>query len=64
MVTYFSFLKAMLPYPPFLFCYFISEISLRESERPVPSYPLMVLDRNTQWGPKNDFTYGIGIAAA
>ena len=39
-------------------------MSLRESERPVPSYPLMVDAMNTRYGPRRLRTRGRGIAAA
>ncbi len=47
-----------------MFLCLISSISLRDKDLPVPSYPLIVLAINTLWGPKNDLTYGRGIAAA
>lgn len=39
-------------------------ISLRERERPVPSYPLIVEAINTRYGPRRLRTSGRGIAAA
>ena len=39
-------------------------ISLRERERPVPSYPLIVDARKTRYGPIRLRTSGKGMAAA